>query len=86
MVESLNIMAHRHVLSHTILEHGVLDVHPQASGASTNQHLWATNTDVRPEANSVRLSMMPRSVAVSSAEVASSQINSFGDLEQSTAH
>ena len=45
------------------------------------QYLWATNTDVRPEASSVRLSMMPRSVAVSSAEVASSQIKSFGDLQ-----
>jgi hypothetical protein len=28
--------------------------------------------------------MMPRSVAVSSAEVASSQINSFGDLQQTS--
>lgn len=36
--------------------------------------------EVRPDASSVRLSMMPRSVAVSRAEVASSQMSSFGDL------
>ena len=36
--------------------------------------------EVRPEASCVRLSMMPRSVAVSRAEVASSQISSRGDL------
>ncbi len=40
----------------------------------------ATKTDVRPEASTVRAFMMPRSVAVSSALVASSQISSRGSL------
>ncbi len=44
----------------------------------------ATKTDVRPDASTVRAFMMPRSVAVSSALVASSQISSRGSLRPST--
>mmetsp|Transcript_13491 Transcript_13491/g.40807 ORF Transcript_13491/g.40807 Transcript_13491/m.40807 type:complete len:143 (+) Transcript_13491:1168-1596(+) len=48
-------------------------------------NLWATKIEVRPVASSVRLSMMPRSVAVSSADVASSQIKSRGSLRKARA-